>query len=101
METLHPQKVYATEQQVMLSLCVIKHHATIIFGGVKVHLHVLLTSALDEGEWSCSSHFTLRKRGMKYVLKIYFAKLISGYWELACYIFGTEPHIFVLFSLVY
>jgi len=43
-----------------LSLCLTKHHVMNAYGGVDVYLHVLLTSALDGGEWpaSRSSSFT-------------------------------------------
>jgi hypothetical protein len=34
--------------------CSIKHHTVKTYGGVDVHLHALLTSALDGGEWFAS-----------------------------------------------
>jgi hypothetical protein len=35
-------------------LCLTKHHTIKMYEGVEVQLHVFLTSALDEGEWSDS-----------------------------------------------
>jgi len=45
-------------------LCLIKHHAIKICGGVEVELHTFLTLVLDTGEWSfaCPSHFTPEQR---------------------------------------
>jgi hypothetical protein len=37
-----------------LSLCLTKHYTMKTYGAVKVQIHVFLTSALAEGEWSAS-----------------------------------------------
>jgi hypothetical protein len=44
-----------------IPLCLIKHLALNVYEGMEVQLHVFLTSALDEGEWSASrpGRFTL------------------------------------------
>jgi hypothetical protein len=37
-----------------LSVCLIKHHAMKTYWGVEIKAHKILTSALDEAEWSAS-----------------------------------------------
>jgi hypothetical protein len=53
-----------TEKKIKLSLCLTKHHTMKMYWGVEVELHVLLTSALDGGEWSVlrPGRFTPRER---------------------------------------
>jgi hypothetical protein len=41
-------------KEVMLSLCLIKHHAMKTCGEVEVSLHTFFTSSLDRGEWPVS-----------------------------------------------
>jgi hypothetical protein len=45
-------------------LCLIKHHAMNMYGGMEVHLHTILSLALDWGVLSASGtcYFTLRER---------------------------------------
>jgi hypothetical protein len=38
----------------MLSLCLTKHYAVMMYGGVDLYFRVFLTSALVGGEWSYS-----------------------------------------------
>jgi hypothetical protein len=47
-----------------LSLCLTKHYATKEYGGADAYIHVFLTSALVESEWSASrlGRFTARER---------------------------------------
>jgi hypothetical protein len=47
-------------KEVMLSLCLLKHHTIIMYGEVEVQLCTLLTLALHGSEWSalCPGHST-------------------------------------------
>jgi hypothetical protein len=40
--------------KVKLSLCLTKHYTIKAYWGVDVYIHIFLTSALAEGEWSAS-----------------------------------------------
>jgi hypothetical protein len=44
----------AVEAKVTLSPCLVKYHANKTFEGVKIQLHTILTSAVDEDKWSAS-----------------------------------------------
>jgi hypothetical protein len=49
-----PWTLFQTWVKVKLSLCLTKHHAVKMYGGVEVQIHVFLTSVLDGGKWSVS-----------------------------------------------
>jgi hypothetical protein len=51
--------------------CVIKYRYMGTYGGVKIYLHVFLTSALDGGEWSASrpGRFTPGGKSLRYPLE--------------------------------
>jgi hypothetical protein len=53
-----------TRKGKMFSLCLTKHHAVKVYGGMMIQLHVFLTSELDGSECSASrpSRFTSKER---------------------------------------
>lgn len=52
--------LYKVCSNLKLFICIIKHNAFKIYGGMEVKLHIYLTLALHRGKWfaSCVSHFT-------------------------------------------
>jgi hypothetical protein len=50
------KKYISVKKKVKLSLCLIKHYAMKVHGGVDAEIHISLTSVLVGGEWSVSRH---------------------------------------------
>jgi len=54
--SLRQTQFVLTKVKVKLALCLTKHHAMNMYGGVETWLHAFLTSAMDGGEWLASRH---------------------------------------------
>lgn len=56
-----PVKLFILLQRLKFFLCLIKHHAMEVYGGMGIHLHTFLTLALGGCEWSdsCCGDFML------------------------------------------